>query len=102
MLSLKVQESNGCLLIFLRELHLVIVATPAKYWEMSFCPPAPLVALHTQPELVMCAMKLLLLSLKQQRSDGAHCTIIGSLDGLAKNAIDIARVTGLWRKAPGL
>jgi hypothetical protein len=46
--------------------------------------------------------KLLLLSLKQQRFDREHCTIIGSLDGLAKNAIDIARVTGLWRKAPGL
>jgi hypothetical protein len=77
------------------DLQLVIAYASAKFWKMSSCPPTPIVALQTQPKLRRCERKLLLLSLKHQRSDGEHCIIIESLDEMAKGATPISKASGL-------
>ena len=68
------------------------------------CPRTPIVALQTHPELWRCDKKLVLLSLKQQRSDGEFYIYIyiESLDKIAKGARAIAKASGLWQKAAGL
>jgi hypothetical protein len=82
----------------LRDLQPVIVAAPAKLWKMSRCPPTPIVAFQTEPELGRCDKKLVLLSLKPQRFDGEHYIIIEILDAMEKGATVIAKASGPWEK----